>query len=61
MMSREVTVQPLHLTPIGKEKVPTPADKIFMSIVQCKDNSVCLYTTWVGSWQYVYMSKTAIK
>ena len=29
MMSREVTVQPLHLTPIGKEKVPTPADKNF--------------------------------
>ena len=29
MMSREVTVRPLHLTPIGMEKVPTPADKIF--------------------------------
>ena len=31
-MSGEVTVGPLHLTPIGKEKVPTPADKNFQNM-----------------------------
>ena len=37
-MSGEVTVRPLHLTPIGKEKVPTPADKSFEKYVKDSNN-----------------------
>ncbi len=46
-MSGEVTVRPLHLTPIGKEKVPTPADKNFQKYVKDSNNKKTLSKSYV--------------